>query len=172
MRTCFDLQQRQQAHDEGYHRDVLGFPLPRRIAHLLVHFAKYTGRMAQSAEKEAHYQKLDVSRTLADTMIIALSLANACGMKLFGIRLDEMPEVTLMGPSGSPAQIFLERLALANGRLCKIYDDADHGTRPLNEDPFRGEVARLIHDLLEFAAMCQIDLPRLVQEKWAALERS
>ena len=65
-------------HDRTFHRDIFCSSYTNRLRHLVFHFAKYVGRLAElTPHADAHLQ-----RTLAATFIISLSAADLLNIRL------------------------------------------------------------------------------------------
>jgi len=122
-----DLQKRQQRHDEISHRDILDLPLERRIAHHICHLVKYTGRLlAISLTNDDADRRQKIERTLADTMLICLAFANACGVDLSKVKKHAFNFGSKQ--HSEREEVYLLRIfVIATAGMSKIYEDHDHG---------------------------------------------
>src|ERR1700730_10660003 len=66
------LQVEQYQHDMRNHFDILALHKNDRLKHYGLHFAKYVGRVARGEE-----ECKPIERTMTDTLLVALSAANA-----------------------------------------------------------------------------------------------
>src|SRR4051794_23080080 len=72
------LQSGQHNHDTRSHWDILCLPVQDRIKHMVLHFAKYVGRLAPGNS----FDRIFVERTMVDTFIIVLAISNALNLDL------------------------------------------------------------------------------------------
>jgi hypothetical protein len=70
-----ELQCQQMRHDRAYHLDVWSLPIPERMAHYCIHFAKYAGQLL---DENAGTRRAAV----VDTAVIALAAANTINLDL------------------------------------------------------------------------------------------
>jgi hypothetical protein len=66
------LQSEQYAHDMRNHFDIVALHKQDRLKHYGLHFSKYVGRLARGEEEHK-----PIERTVTDTLLVALSAANA-----------------------------------------------------------------------------------------------
>lgn len=164
MKEVHGLQHEQLNHDRRQHADILYLPLDRRIAHYVLHLSKYAGRAIEQMEGAENLEK-----TLVDTCIIALAIANA-------LRIDLSTEFTNgFGErefKGGTSQQFGVHLAVVVGRMSKACEALDH----LELFDSRGELergARLVANACSAAARAwKIDLEERVRVRWRGIEKN
>ena len=135
-----DLQWSQLKHDEAYHKDIVILPVVQRIKHMSLHYAKYSAYFLEAADGGDNQR---LTKTLADSFIIALATANALNQDLsreLGGRgtskglaaLGEEFCESLARDAGDPLWL-VRQFVLHNGQLAKACEGWDH-LEPL---PFR-----------------------------------
>ena len=174
------LQQAQQKHDEQHHRDIFYLSYPQRMAHLVFHFAKYSGRLAE-LQKGADNKRFEA--TLIDTLIVALSAANIFNIKLSETVLsedlsqyDSLDEVAQIicdvdaPSSASSSEWFFQRLAQATGRMAKACESLDH----MEEFNYRREltegILEIIRGVIVAGERAGIDLTDSTRRRWQQIE--
>lgn len=172
----FELQVEQHQHDETYHREIARLSMHQRLNHMALHFAKYTGKIAASANTH------DVSKVFVDTLIIALSTANILNTELWKIvepKQREFLDLASLGRSlaaeinaeSGDLQMFLREMAIASGRMAAACEKIDH----LEEVPFREEIkhanARLAILSLVFTSTRGIDPVQAVRERLDSVKK-
>ncbi len=176
-----DLQLRQRHHDEKHHRDIFYLPYPQRIRHLVLHLAKYTGRLAGSAVASDLTQ---LKRTLVDTFIVALSASEMLQIDLAAAVLSGEAEKAstladagaLLGKRGKPKKLgigerLFRQLAQITGRMAKACESLDHMEAFDYRETLRTGVVEVIRLTLVVAHAVQVNLDRSVRARWAAIER-
>jgi hypothetical protein len=155
------LQKAQHDHDLRSHWDILCLPVPSRISHMILHFAKYVGRLAADRSDGLF------EATLVDTLIIALASANILSMRI-GDRLSNDHKSAIA--EGLAAKEFGRQLAIQTGRLAKAREAFDHiesfGSRSEMEDA-----------ILTICALCanaaqqaNLKVEELASRRWRNLE--
>ena len=134
LNTILAMQLDQQRHDDVAHQDILALPVHQRITHMVLHFAKYTGRFLNVSKTDDLLVRL-----LVDTAIIALSSANILRLRLdkqleptvpdvydaslmtigAALATEQQLDVDLNGPIG-------QSLALHTGAMAKACEALDH----------------------------------------------
>lgn len=140
------IQRLQLVHDEAAHRDILSFSLHKRLKHMVLHFYKYAGKVADAGERR---DEAVLRSTLIDAFIICLASANAMNLSL-GATIDATAESSsLDGLAHSLAERFqqtdvfastVRELVVLGGQMAKAVESADHMEAG---DP-RSEMARLV----------------------------
>ncbi|MEQ7871612.1 hypothetical protein V6R97_13245 [Chromohalobacter salexigens] len=82
------LQSQQYQHDMRNHFDILSLSRADRLKHYGLHFSKYAGRLARG-----ECEKIPVSQTAVDVLLVCLSSANALNQKLEFLPCSEKAEV-------------------------------------------------------------------------------
>ena len=160
------LQWRQYQHDSAYHADILHLSLARRLAHMTLHHAKYTGHFLCAEEEDE-----DQFRTvLTDAFVIVMATANALNQNL-GQALEVAgfsDEKTLLDAGRhiaaalshdpGPGSWIGRRFAYHTAQLAKACESLDHietyDFRPVMEEANHG----LLLATLAEASVREIDL--------------
>jgi hypothetical protein len=141
-KILLDLQVEQHHHDEKYHREIARLSVHQRLNHMALHFAKYTGKIAASADPAC------LTPVYVDMLIIAISTANILNIELWDLleRSDrEYPGLLAFGRSlavdvavENPADqsLLVRKTAIASGRIAAACEKIDH----LEEVLFRAEI--------------------------------
>jgi hypothetical protein len=132
-----DVQFEQHLHDERYHPQISRLSVQDRLRHMVLHFAKYAGRLYDAPDE------LQIKRTATDSLIIAISCANILNVDL-SAKLPNVPSVDT-----TPAS-FANRLVVTTGRMAAACERLDH----LEDFSYR---VVLVEGALEIAA-ASIDL--------------
>jgi len=170
-----ELQTEQQRHDDLAHRDILCLPVQDRIRHMVFHFAKYCGHLAdiQNVYNEARF-----TSTLVDTTIICLASANSLSIKLADSVQDQVSRSDQTTKFKAQADIsqelsteFFVQLSKVTGTMAKACESLDH----LESFDYRGTLERGVITIASLSAMvadrARIDLPTLVRARWERIER-
>ncbi len=105
------LQRDQYAHDMRNHFDIVSLHKTDRLKHYGLHFAKYVGRLARGeAEPKS------VTRTLVDTLLVALSAANTLHQDLSAENF----------PAQKRSRADILSYADASGRFADACEKIDH----------------------------------------------
>lgn len=100
-------------HDERYHREIARLTVKERLTHMALHFAKYSGYLAEGRSGE------DLRRLVVDAFVIGVSCANVLNIRIHD-HLAERPE-----PDGD-VLAFGRTLAIAAGRMASACERLDH----------------------------------------------
>jgi len=170
-----ELQTEQQRHDDLAHRDILCLPVQDRIRHMVLHFAKYCGHLAdiQNVYNEARF-----TSTLVDTTIICLASANSLSIKLADSIQDQVSRSdrttkfrAQAGISQELSTEFFVQLSKVTGTMAKACESLDH----LESFDYRGTLERGVITIASLSAMVAdragIELPTLVRARWERIER-
>jgi hypothetical protein len=159
-----DLQSGQQKHDQLSHWDIVCLPAQDRIKHMVLHFAKYVGRLAGGAD-DAEFR-----RTLVDTFIIVLASANALNIDI-GTAFKPPNWI----PSGQQASDlttseFLVRMARTTGSMAKACEALDH----VEAFDIRSKLEEGVMDLATLCVIAAevrgIDLGAETRAQWHRIE--
>jgi hypothetical protein len=129
-----EIQLDQFKHDETYHREIARLSTQDRLKHMALHFAKYSGNLAEAGEDHGAVQK-----ALTDTFIIAVSTTNILNVRLS----DALAEVSARMPES-----FATILTTRAGRMAAACEKLDH----LEDVAFRPIIRQCVMDLLRAAA--------------------
>lgn len=140
MKSFHEMQVLQKKHDEGYHRDIYHLSNPNRMRHFALHFAKYTGRLANRDLKEPDLLKM-LKVTSTDTFIIVLSATDVLNLDLDKTMEEHFGKpkapgvagwVETVAPSGPKLELkalqewWLHAMAAPTGRIAKAVESMDH----------------------------------------------
>lgn len=148
------LQFEQFEHDETYHREITRLPTQDRLRHMTLHFAKYSGNLA---EAQARGDEAEVQRVVTDVLIIGMSTANVLNFRL-GAAVAEA-----LASGDGPEFPFAGTLAVQAGKMAAACEKLDH----LEDFPFRPALRKgtieLVRAAILFAETRGWDLRLLVQ---------
>jgi len=113
------LQQRQLAHDEAFHKDIVVMPIIQIIKHMTLHQAKYAGKMAV----DSVFNSDPLRRIVIDMHVICLATANALKCKLSDIDIDELEAHSFYESVSSrpPLQKFMSYVG-QQAKSCEAWD--------------------------------------------------
>ncbi|MBE5074232.1 hypothetical protein IM511_07925 [Erythrobacteraceae bacterium E2-1 Yellow Sea] len=126
------LQWTQFEHDEKFHREIARLTVQDRLKHMALHFAKYSGGLAEGPGDD------ELARLVTDIFVIALSSANILNLKL----ADRHNELA----AGSEGD-FATKVAISAGRMAAACEKMDH----LEAFPFREKITEQILALMSAA---------------------
>lgn len=121
-------------HDEKYHREISRLPMPDRLRHMALHFAKYSGRLHDDPSEAI------VVRTAVDTLIIAISCANILNYDLSDLADHWMAEEVSFCE-------FPRALAVSAGNMASACERIDH----LEDFPFRPVIKEQVEAIVRLA---------------------
>lgn len=167
------IQAAQQKHDLLAHKDILSLNAHTLLKHMILHFLKYSGKMA-----EANHTKNSAlfSATLIDTIIICFATANALNLSLgkhitersFGLselckKLGEN-EDNVANVWGAYALVTIA------GRMAKSIESTDHLEKGNPRIELEFLIVELTKKMLGVAGMFDIDLENEIIKRWGAVE--
>lgn len=157
IRALLDqLQVEQFEHDETYHREIARLRTQDRLRHMTLHFAKYSGNLA---EAQARGDEAEIQRVVTDVFIIGISTANVLNFRL-GAAVAEAEAEVGRAEGGPP---FAAQLAIRAGRMAAACEKLDH----LEDYPFRPVLregtVELVRAAILFAEAQGWNLRHLVQ---------
>lgn len=156
----FTLQAEQREHDRNFHADIHILPVHQKVNHMVLHFAKYSGLMAEHEDEKEFYNKV-----LIDVFIISLSLANILNLNL--TKAFEASENNFSESLTSLRSIAFVRkkTAIYAGRMAKACESIDH----LENYPFRTELQNNLVEMcglvMNAADYAKIDLREAVHQR-------
>lgn len=161
------LQEQQRVHDELAHIEILSLPLDRRITHMVLHFAKYTGRLVASDHATVpEYRKL-----IVDTAIICLAAANALAMRL-SVRPPVMKAVSAASKDLQDPRDMGLALATPMSEMAKAIESLDH----LEDYPYRrileDGTTRIAAVAIRAARSLDLDLESEIRAAWETMEEN
>ncbi len=150
-----NLQFNQLDHDQKFHPDILCLPTQRRINHMVLHFAKYSGKFAIAKQNQDRDLLID---TIVDTFIISIATAN-----IFGLRISDIPDIEKHSSDVSIAELakhlvttsnasednifsyVCEGVAIEAGKMSKAIESLDH----LEEYPYKETLVASLQELFK-----------------------
>lgn len=173
------LQIEQRKHDRAFSHDIWVLPLDRRLVHMALHFAKYTGYIA---ELEGQNHADSERRVIIDTFIISLASANALNTLLANHLITDLTsasgDLNALGEAlaGESSYAFdgqswlLRAMAVPTGRMAKALESMDH----LEAYPSREAVTNSVIDLSRIALIAawwrQLPLLSATRQRWRQVE--
>ncbi len=163
----FQLQLEQLRHDERYHRDIWVLSLDRRLIHMAMHFAKYTGWLARIVRDGDHES---LKQTITDAFIIGLSSANMlnidvrsqiteCNQRTARTLSDLGKEICENSNTDfSDLPLLLVTMAIETGSMAKSCESLDHVEAHASRAGASEAVVALIRIALAAAHANEIDL--------------
>lgn len=151
-KELLNLQWKQLRHDENYHKDIWLLTVHNRVNHMTLHFAKYSGQLAQ-----ANYENNTAlfSKACLDSLIIATSLANILNVNLstelksYANQCDSIEGLSsiLMKESNATIDSISRCITISVGKLAKAAESVDH----LESFSFREVLSSLTIDIFKLA---------------------
>jgi len=173
-----ELQKDQKKHDEKYHKEVCALTVHQRINHMALHFAKYTGQLAQISTSSPPINQEMLQRTVVDTFVISMICANMFNLNLsnhiqeiadkhivnlrdLGMHLGESTKIKKSGFGW-----YMVSLAVANGNIAKACEKLDH----LEAYPYKEEILKNVIEIVKStmmaAAQLNFDLDTATRQRW------
>ena len=167
------LQSEQQIHDAKSHWDIVILPTHSRLRHLVLHFAKYVGKLAVASEE----REVNASSTVVDVAIISLAIANSLNIDLSGYLKTSSERRDDKGGHHSEddrqlASSFFLALAIATGRMAKALESLDHLESYAFRSTIETEVGRVFSFCVEHSEELKLDLVKSIRQRWNAVEGS
>ena len=164
-RDLRELQISQYRHDEVAHRDIAWLPVPKRLTHFTLHFAKYAGALVTA--HRAH-NKPDVERILADTFAILLATANTLNLDLQAkLATDDHSENT----DNPSTEGLLLRFCEAVGPMAKACEAVDHMENFPSRSTLDAGVVSILQVVAALADSADVDLVSAAEARWKVAER-
>jgi hypothetical protein len=156
-----DLQRKQHAHDLKSHWEILCLPAGDRMKHMVLHFAKYAGKLMASQASRCP------DNVVVDTFIIALASANA-----LNVDLESRCVVALTGetPLGTSTTDLCRSLAIATGRMAKACEALDHIERFNSREELEAGIVAICKACVDFATANNLSLDDAVARRWREIE--
>lgn len=174
-----NLQSLQHTHDENYHQDIWCLPFNARIKHMVLHFAKYTGKFLLAEENQ------DASLfgpTVVDAWIITLASANMLNLKLASaLDLDSATKADLLSvgqallashfaSARNPYLLAIHEIGKITGRMAKACESLDHMEAFDSRETLERGALDMAKLCLALAASLDFDLIPLVHARWKEVE--
>lgn len=159
------LQIAQYRHDEVAHRDIAWLPVPQRLTHFTLHFAKYAGALVRA--NRAH-DEVEGKRVLADAFAIVLAMANTLQIDLRARTQAEPRDENL---SNYDVRDLLLCLCEAIGPMAKACEAIDHLENFPSRSTLDHGVLRVLEVISALAEKEGVSLPDAVTARWALAEK-
>lgn len=156
----FELQREQWQHDKAYHPEILALSVPNRIAHYVLHYAKYVGRLIEARRKPDIESMKPV---VVDSVIITLAFHNMFNLKAKPYKYTEADEVQISD--------LIDNYAISAGRLAKIAESLDHVEAMDFRSALSYEIEWLHQTLGQIAAWLTLDIANEVRTRWRNVEQ-
>jgi len=192
LKTLFEFQKKQVEHDQQYHRDIFFLNYQDRFKHMVMHYGKHSGRLANLLKTKSSVEKIqfEIQRTLVDCFIIVLSCADLLQLNLedklkekLGIDDDlSLNELTHAVKESSPTlyellssgnetnqvlNMMLEYTAIT-GELLKVGEDLDHMVG-FDRDVIREQTINILTIILISSLIWKVDLANETTKRWDVL---
>ncbi len=169
------IQKKQADHDERAHRDILLLDTQTRVKHMVLHFLKYTGKIAEARRTK---DQGVLERILVDTFIICLATANSLNVSLgekLGTAKDFSDLAKNLAARVSATDLFeeaLTRLAITAGKMAKAVESSDHWEKGNFRADMEGLVVDLNSAVIGLLGKLSIpDIPAAVKTRWHEIEQ-
>lgn len=167
------IQAAQQKHDLLAHKDILNLNAHTLLKHMILHFLKYSGKMAQANHTN---NTALFSATLVDTIIICLATANALNVSLgkhiadraFGLNeLCSKLGSNVVEPASAYGAFALVTIA---GRMAKSIESTDHLEKGNPRIELEALIIELTKEMLGVAGALKLELGNEIEKRWKAVE--
>jgi len=170
--SLLELQDQQRRHDEVAHRDILCLSVRDRLKHMVLHHAKYAGKLyGLSLEDDTER----VLATVVDAFIICLATANILNLDLQKRVLGNIKVVSFAqgGAKEDTCQfeIFLRTLVVETGHMAKACESLDHVEKFDYRTTIEDSTVELTRALLSLSSERAFDLPAAVRRRWLTVEQ-
>ena len=175
-----ELQHEQRQHDELSHRDILCLAVRDRLKHMVLHHAKYAGRLYELNELKVEKNLDRITSTVVDAFIICLATANTLNINLQQRLSDKskvLPFTQQDTPSGEGARNFgdiedlLKTLFIETGKMAKACESLDHLEKYDYRAVLEEGTVELTKAILDFVDRQKFDLCKAVEARWREVEQ-
>jgi hypothetical protein len=165
------LQAAQYKHDQAAHQDIAGLPVPDRVTHFTLHFAKYVGQLAGARRRRDDQL---TAKVVTDSFVIALAAANAMNVDLQH-RIKEGKYSEELTALELDRELTFDSLVLKYaevvGQMSKACEALDHMEDfPVRSTQERG-VVLLLSVIRGLADLEGIDLSLAAKARWRQIEQ-
>lgn len=142
----YELRQRQKAHDDEYHQDILVLGTVNRAKHLVLHFVKYISNIECSSDRTV------LRKNLADIMICVLSMSNLLNLDLG----------THLGCDDTLLKII--------GKMAKACESLDHVEDFPSHKVIVEETNKLFSKIIKLTQENDFDIEEIISMRWEEIE--
>lgn len=169
-------QRDQLNHDLRAHSDILNLDTHTKLKHMILHFLKYCGKIADARELES--EEL-FNLTIVDAFIICLATANALNINLgkdwepAALDLDSLAIEISKLQTGSNSDNYLDalsRIVRISGKMAKAIESTDHLERGNPRADLESLTVQLAFELLSIVGKGKINLEDAMKKRWHAVE--
>ena len=160
--TLTRMRELQAQQDNLYHRDVSNLPDREKLRHYVFHFVKYAAGLTSEG-----FAERPIEKTLADTIIIALAMANVLeryDLEAFVLQLSN--EEKKDGENHITVEYLKEQIIYQIGKMAKVSEGHDHMEQLNYRSEYANANGKIISAVMSYANQNGIDLLRLVQNRW------
>lgn len=147
------FQRNQFEHDERNHREIARLTVQRRMSHMTLHFAKYSGYLIQDNDDER------LQQIYTDILIIGLSSAN-----VLNIRLSDLLDLQEINNTEHISDLKIVLIAQA-GAMAAACEKLDH----LEKYPFREvlekSVLAILTAVFNHLASRNVDVEQIIDRR-------
>lgn len=176
----------QRDHDMMFHRDIFYMDHSDRFKHVVLHFTKYSRRLANLVldEKQNDYKHVQVMRkTLVDSFIMTLNL-----MEIFNVNFNETdgslaetqdyvsrknPEIFTHLSEGTRDEVIM-RFLLQYVKICgffaKVAEELDHLFMEIHRDKVDEEIKKMIKLHLIAGKIWNAEYWYQIPRRWREIE--
>ncbi|HCC3245754.1 TPA: hypothetical protein JD771_002471 [Legionella pneumophila subsp. pneumophila] len=147
------LQKNQLIHDEKYHRDIFFLKTQDKVKHIVLHLAKYLGKLCEEQNKDIVF---------SDVLICCLALGNSLRKVL--------KYNYIKNERGFPNFIYEYTVSL--GRMAKACESLDHLEDYPSFTTLFEEANNIFSITLSYLHEVDIDSYKLIKDRWSYLEKS
>lgn len=174
------FQHEQLRHDEIAHKDILCLPVHARIKHMVLHFAKYSGRLVEARERQDYGL---MKHTVVDTWVIVLASANMLNIDISKHLINEQEAgdnsltsmvakfISRFSSYDSPFDLAQFELARIAGRMAKACESLDHMERFDSRVHLEEGVIDAARLILALVSWLRMDLKSAVLSRWKQVEQ-
>lgn len=177
------FQSAQRDHDMMYHRDIFFMDHADRFKHVLLHYGKYSRRIASliTEEPENVWQpRIDMQSTLVDSFIMTLNL-----LEIFNIHFKDaegslsdtediiakkQPELYKHLSEEDSKMRFLLQYVKIYGYLAKVAEELDHMLMEINRKQVEEEIIKMVKLHLLAGKIWQVNYWERIPYRWKEIE--
>lgn len=147
----------QRVHDENFHPEIARLDLSRRMVHLVLHLAKYSGDM-RNAELNGDHE--GYRRAVVDAIIIASSGSTALHINLI--------DVCVLHGASDPGE-FRDQMMISVGRIAKAVESLDHVENYPSRKVLNEEFPRIFWSAYREVERLEGDVIKLVNSRLSSV---
>ena len=157
--TLTRMRELQAQHDKLHHRDVNNLPDREKLRHYVFHLVKYAAGLTERGLTEKPIEK-----TLADTMIIALAMANV--LERYDLEFFVQKSILKQAEEEVSVEWLKDQILYQVGKMSKLSEGHDHMEGLNYRLEYANANAYIIDAVMKYSNYCEINLLRLIQDRW------